>query len=116
MIREGKKALDYRVRVSDVKLGGRVLSSHEDDEEAGQEIEVEDDQPDDPAKGFLDVWTGLGKASFERSEGGDRDSGIEIDRPSNVSLPLGYKSSSALDSGRPPGDAVFGAGRETSLS
>lgn len=113
MIREGKKALDYHVRVSDVKLGGRVLSSHEDDEHSSREIEVEDDfSPEDPAKGFLDVWTNVGRPSFEGSEGGDRDSGIEVDRPSIASLSLGYKSSSGLDSGRPPGDAFSGAGRD----
>jgi hypothetical protein len=112
MIREGKKALDYHVRVSDVKLGGRVLSSHEDDEDTSQEIEVEDDHlHEDPAKGFLEVWTNIGRPSFEGSEGGDRDSGIEVDRPPLTSLPL-YKASIGLDSGRPPGDAMVGAGRE----
>ena len=114
MIREGKKALDYRVRVSDVKLGGRVLSSHEDDEDVSQEIEVEDDHlHDDPTKGFLDVWTNVGRPSFEGSEGGDRDSGIEVDRPPQTSLPS-YKASMGLDSGRPPGDTMVGAEREAS--
>jgi hypothetical protein len=107
MIREGKKALDYHVRVSDVKLGGRVLSSHGDDDEFNQEIEVEDDLHDDGvdhAKGFLEVWGGVGRPSFESSEGGDRDSGIEVDRPpQHGSLPMGYKIAVA-DSGRPPGD------------
>jgi hypothetical protein len=112
MIREGKKALDYHVRVSDVKLGGRVLSSHEDDEDASQEIEVEDDHlHEDPAKGFLEVWTNIGRPSFEGSEGGDRDSGIEVDRPPLTSLPQ-YKASIGLDSGRPPGDRMVGGGRE----
>jgi hypothetical protein len=110
MIREGKKALDYHVRVSDVKLGGRVLSSHEDEDETGREIEVEDElSAEDPAKGFLDVWSNVGRPSFESSEGGDRDSGIEVDRPSIASLSFGYKSSSALDSGRPPGEALASA-------
>ena len=110
MIREGKKALDYHVRVSDLKLGGRVLSSHEDDDETGREIEVDDElSAEDPAKGFLDVWSNVGRPSFESSEGGDRDSGIEVDRPSIASLSLGYKSSSALDSGRPPGEVLAGA-------
>ena len=110
MIREGKKALDYHVRVSDVKLGGRVLSSHEDDDKTGREIEVDDElSAEDPAKGFLDVWSNVGRPSFEGSEGGDRDSGIEVDRPSIASLSFGHKSSSALDSGRPPGEALAGA-------
>ena len=109
MIREGKKALDYHVRVSDVKLGGRVLSSHEDNEEA--EIEVDDqfatqgNGMEQQAKGFLDVWSSIGRPSFESSEGGDRDSGIEVDRPPNAhaSLPMAYLSGSVSDSGRPPG-------------
>ena len=112
MIREGKKALDYHVRVSDVKLGGRVLSSHEDDDDASQEIEVEDDHlHENPAQGFLDVWTNVGRPSFEGSEGGDRDSGIEVDRPLQYSLPP-HKASIGLDSGRPPGDTMVGAKRE----
>ncbi|KAK3702408.1 hypothetical protein LTR37_014874 [Vermiconidia calcicola] len=111
MIREGKKALDYHVKVSDVKLGGRVLSSHEDeeDEDESQEIEVEDDyqyhDSIEQAKGFLDAWTRVGRPSFEGSEGGNRDSGIEVDHrpplPSRATLPLDYKS--LADSGRPPG-------------
>ena len=115
MIREGKKALEYHVRVSDVKLGGRVLSSHDGDgdEDLSQEIEVVHEHHDDgveQAKGFLDVWAGVGRPSFEGSEGGDRDSGIEVDRPPHTSLPLSYKSGDAVaDSGRPPGNAVLGA-------
>ncbi|KAK3720188.1 hypothetical protein LTR37_004012 [Vermiconidia calcicola] len=110
MIREGKKALNYHVKLSDVKLGGRVLSSREDDEDESQEIEVEDDyQYNDSieqAKGFLDAWTGVGRPSFESSESGDRDSGIDVDRPplpSRATLPLDYKSGNRADSGRPPG-------------
>lgn len=109
MIREGRKALEYYVRVSDVKLGGRVLSSHEDDEDFGQEIEVADDEhredDADQATGFLDVWGGVGRPSFESSEGGDRDSGIEVDRqPFKAAVPLGYIAGNIADSGRPPGD------------
>ena len=112
MIREGRKALEYHVRVSDVKLGGRVLSSHEDDDEYGEEIEVIDNHHDgdmDHAKGFLDVWAGVGRPSFDGSEGGDRDSGIEIDRiPYPATIPLVYKAGNIADSGRPLGDAPDG--------
>ena len=41
LVRDGRRALDYKVRVSDVKLGGRVLRS-EDDQLPDDEIEVED--------------------------------------------------------------------------
>ncbi|KAK8173741.1 hypothetical protein IWX90DRAFT_484667 [Phyllosticta citrichinensis] len=40
MIKEGKKALDHRIRVSDVQLGGRVLTK-EDQNESGSESEEE---------------------------------------------------------------------------
>lgn len=45
LINEGKKALSYRVRVSDVKLGGRVLR-RDDEFEDGLE-EVHEDEEDD---------------------------------------------------------------------
>lgn len=83
MVSEGKKALEYQVRVSDIELGGRVLSQHEDDEE-GSATEITDaalhDDDLSQAKGFLDVWASGGRPSYESSEGYDRDSGIEVDR------------------------------------
>ena len=104
MIREGKNALEYHVRVSDIKLGGRVLSSHDDDDGAGsQEIGIEDEDGVDHAKGFLDVWGGVGRLNFEGSEGGDRDSGIEVDKPPHSSLPLSHMAANVGDFGRPPG-------------
>ncbi|KAI9840926.1 MAG: hypothetical protein M1837_001105 [Sclerophora amabilis] len=36
LLGEGKKALDYKVRVSDVRLGGRVLAPEEREEERGK--------------------------------------------------------------------------------
>lgn len=93
MIEDGRKALQYHVRVSDVKLGGRILSGLDDDE-----IEIEDelgavadeesgDGGTEGMKGLLDVWTGVGR--LDGSEGsGDRDSGIELEK--------------YLYSGRPP--------------
>jgi hypothetical protein len=77
LITEGRKALEYHVRVSDVELGGRVL--------APDEVEGED------AEGLGDVGAKMlrearlaaanGSASWGGSaEGaGDRDSGIELD-------------------------------------
>lgn len=41
LIDEGKKALDYRVHVSDIKLGGRILV----DEEADADVEAADHDP-----------------------------------------------------------------------
>lgn len=114
MIREGKKALDYRVRVSDIKLGGRVLSSHEDDVSPEGESEVEaehhDDDGLDQARGFFDVWSGVGRPSLEGSDAGDRDSGVDVDRPIHASLPLLHKAGNTADSGRPPGETALSAG------
>jgi hypothetical protein len=119
MIKDGRRALQYHVRVSDIKLGGRILTGHEEDDDAEREqIEVEDDYDLDvtdvtegdqgameSAQDLLDVWTGLGRPRLHGSEGsGDRDSGIEVDKPfarasaglhSDVSIPRN-------DSGRPP--------------
>lgn len=112
MIKDGKKAVEYQVRVSDVKLGGRILTGHEDDERE-DEIEVEDEtlHGDDAAQDFLKVWQGVGRPAFEGSEGGDRDSGIEVDKPPQARasfLPTPVVS----DSGRPPDD--YAADAETS--
>jgi hypothetical protein len=119
MINDGKKALQYNVRVSDIKLGGRILTDHDDhdydhhddddhhDSHSVPDIEGEDDtlqgadMTSDPSKIFLDVWAGLGGGSFEGSEGGDRDSGIEVDKPSHTSTSGGYRIAKA-DNGRPP--------------
>ncbi|KAF2212226.1 hypothetical protein CERZMDRAFT_121180 [Cercospora zeae-maydis SCOH1-5] len=109
MIRDGKKALEYHVRVSDVKLGGRILTGEDDEEDLTQDIVVDDDEfsgaPDDGmenAKGLLDVWRGVGRSAFNGSEG-DRDSGIEVDKPYGL---VSERHSSATDtntdSGRPP--------------
>lgn len=100
MIGEGRKALQYHVRVSDVKLGGRILSGLDDDE-----IEIEDEFDAVPSeedagdgdvegmKGLLDVWAGVGRPQLDGSEGsGDRDSGIELEKH--------------LYSGRPPGTST----------
>lgn len=78
LINEGKKALAYSVRVSDVELGGRVLLPEELDG-AGEE-DGGDDEHQEPIYGVNQsregdgnhkIWGGHGKE--------DRDSGIEID-------------------------------------
>lgn len=101
MLREGKAALQYHVRVSDVKLGGRILSGNDDDED----IDVDDNTDDgmETAKGLIDVWRGI-RTNFEGSEGsGDRDSGIEVDKPlSHVSARFSSSTNPSVDSGRPP--------------
>ncbi|KAF4631253.1 hypothetical protein G7Y89_g6879 [Cudoniella acicularis] len=84
LISEGKKALEYRVRVSDVELGGRVLAP---DEVEDLEAEIDNEGMSDIGAQMLrearmkaaanvaandaSPWGGPGKD--------DRDSGIEID-------------------------------------
>lgn len=107
MIDAGKKALEYHVRVSDVKLGGRVLTNREEDAEDRAEIEVVDDMVDndevDKGKAFLETWSDLGRRSHEGSEGGDRDSGIDVERSAHTVLLPGHKANNTSDSGRPAG-------------
>jgi hypothetical protein len=87
LIKEGKKALAYEVRVSDVKLGGRVLNSEEQlDEEQTAE-----------SRTLLSPWTPphhatdpVGSFPFSPPERADRDSGVDLDgmKPILPSVPL----------------------------
>jgi len=81
MINEGKKALEYRVRVTDIELGGRVLAPDEIEE---RELEAERDN-----EGMSDIGARLLREAREKAaavkvvtwggEGSDdRDSGIEL--------------------------------------
>jgi hypothetical protein len=74
LITEGRKALAYSVRVSDVELGGRVLAPDEvEDENEGMSdigAQVLKDARMAAANG-TPTWVGLGRD--------DRDSGIELD-------------------------------------
>ena len=119
MIREGKKALEYHVRVSDIKLGGRVKSNDEV-EVSIPDLNLHHDETlasDDlqQAEAFSKVWSGVGASSHA---GSDRDSGIDVvDRPSSsllvpqISLPL-LSVPGISDLGRPPG----GLGVSSSMS
>jgi hypothetical protein len=79
LIKEGQKALAYQVRPSDVKLGGRVLTTEEHSEA----------EEDDESKALLSPWSPaqrnaagpLARSSWTGSERTDRDSGVEIDGP-----------------------------------
>jgi len=105
MIKDGKKALDYRVKVSDVRLGGRILTGQEGEEDS-TELEIEDEtlHGDDGAEDFLKVWQSIGRnPAFEGSEsGGDRDSGIEVDQPPAHTTAGFQQTHHSSDSGRPP--------------
>ncbi|KAI1341178.1 hypothetical protein F5Y15DRAFT_26563 [Xylariaceae sp. FL0016] len=77
LISEGKKALEYKVRVSDVKLGGRVLDPLDEDDEHHFPA---DESPDDTIT--LNAKIGLEGEPEQLTTWGitpqDRDSGIEL--------------------------------------
>jgi hypothetical protein len=81
LIKEAQKALAYKVHVSDVKLGGRVLVKEE-------QIEADDDDEDvfRESRGLLSPWTPsvrgndpFDSASVPGSERTDRDSGVDLE-------------------------------------
>ncbi|KAF2876918.1 hypothetical protein BDV95DRAFT_133743 [Massariosphaeria phaeospora] len=73
LIKDARKALAYQVRVSDVKLGGRVLSSEENPEVDHKE----------ESRGLLSPWTPSYHTTdpfdLVDSERTDRDSGVDVD-------------------------------------
>ncbi|KAG9237448.1 hypothetical protein BJ875DRAFT_369989 [Amylocarpus encephaloides] len=87
LISEGRKALEYQVRVSDVELGGRVLPP--------DEVETPEDASDN--EGMSDVGARMLKEARQKvatasvppwgeDRRNDRDSGIEIDGPQRERL------------------------------
>jgi hypothetical protein len=99
LIKDAQKALNYQVRVSDVRLGGRVLTSEE-------HAETEHDEDWKGLRGgtLLSPWTPSHQAinpmerlSIAGSERTDRDSGVDVDGLQTLSteqqcddiLPLG---------------------------
>ncbi|KAI0400768.1 hypothetical protein F4802DRAFT_609844 [Xylaria palmicola] len=76
LIKDGRKALEYKVRVSDVQLGGRVLDP----------LDEEEDSPglspaDNPAADDLKPMEDINETSMSWGiEPQDRDSGIELPR------------------------------------
>ncbi|KAF9699308.1 hypothetical protein EKO04_003124 [Ascochyta lentis] len=77
LIKDAQKALDYKVSVSDVRLGGRVLVTEDDEEE--------DTSDHEEAMGLLSPWSPPQRAAdtldppipdFARAE--NRDSGVDV--------------------------------------
>ncbi|KAF5658485.1 hypothetical protein FHETE_9842 [Fusarium heterosporum] len=87
LIKEGQKALEYKVRVTDVEFGGHMLGPADDEEEEEEGGEEEDDE-DDALSGADDLETDPGSAVLEpplpwEKGSQDRDSGIELQPDSN---------------------------------
>ncbi|RDW87423.1 hypothetical protein BP5796_03117 [Coleophoma crateriformis] len=75
LINEGKKALDYRVRVSDIELGGRVLAP--DEIALRHQMDDQDEEAETLQSPLLrEVMKAAAWGGFGRD---DRDSGIEVD-------------------------------------
>ena len=79
LIKDGQKALEYKVNVSDVKLGGRVLISEDDNEITEAE----------ESKGLLSPWSPMHQAidalespffpGLNSNRVVDRDSGVDLE-------------------------------------
>ncbi|KAJ3559049.1 hypothetical protein NPX13_g9593 [Xylaria arbuscula] len=83
LIHEGKKALEYQVRVSDIRLGGRVLDPL-DEEDEGSKLRLTRDTADSevkPTEGEEEVSENPASWGIEPQ---DRDSGIEIPRDGGI--------------------------------
>ncbi|KAF2755509.1 hypothetical protein EJ05DRAFT_478503 [Pseudovirgaria hyperparasitica] len=89
LIAEGRKALEYKVKVSDVKLGGRVLQATEHENDYN-----DDDEENDPTIGsggaLLSPWIPSSEMQEDQINAlltsinaarTDRDSGIELELP-----------------------------------
>ncbi|KAF2427557.1 hypothetical protein EJ08DRAFT_353016 [Tothia fuscella] len=61
MLLEGRRALEYKVRVSDIKLGGRVLERDVPEEEEGEEAEAD--------HSLLSPWTPSSRPEMELADG-----------------------------------------------
>ncbi|KAM7191904.1 hypothetical protein V8F33_008628 [Rhypophila sp. PSN 637] len=80
LIKEGKRALEYKVRVSEISLGGRVLAPEEIEGEEEEDMDVDADEDD------TIIGMGLGRSDEPPSDTSrpwnkdsqDRDSGIEL--------------------------------------
>ncbi|CAG9988413.1 unnamed protein product [Clonostachys byssicola] len=76
LIKEGQKALEYKVKVSDIKFGGHVLAPPDDDEEEREMTIPESDTDEQLSLENLEPWSAASSK--------DRDSGIEL--PSDKGL------------------------------
>ncbi|KAI0439869.1 hypothetical protein F4803DRAFT_529511 [Xylaria telfairii] len=74
LINDGKKALEYKVRVSDIKLGGRVLDPLDEEDDNPRLLLSDDTVASDvrPTEGVSETSTDWG------TEPQDQDSGIEL--------------------------------------
>ncbi|EOO02372.1 hypothetical protein UCRPA7_2123 [Phaeoacremonium minimum UCRPA7] len=86
LIKDGKRALEYQVRVSEVEIGGRVLAPPDEDDgssadsDAPFEDEASRTDDDDTQRIQLDEPSAGGNLAVWSKDPQDRDSGIELPR------------------------------------
>jgi hypothetical protein len=95
LIKDGQKALEYQVRPSDVKLGGRVLVAEDDDHDDNTQVEE--------SKGLLSPWSPIQHSGVDgldlealdspffagaMSRIVDRDSGVDVDGLDHLAPPI----------------------------
>ncbi|KAK1753423.1 hypothetical protein QBC47DRAFT_42977 [Echria macrotheca] len=82
LIKEGKRALEYRVRVSEVEIGGRVLAPEDLEARASREAGGIDEDEDETIHStdllMEEVYSAPFTAQPWSKEPQDRDSGIEL--------------------------------------
>ncbi|KAJ4286673.1 hypothetical protein N0V90_012925 [Kalmusia sp. IMI 367209] len=83
LIKDGQKALAYQVRVSDVRLGGRVLSSEDQP----------DEEQDEESRALLSPWSPPHRETNPMDaesppSAADRDSGIDLDGVKHITSGL----------------------------
>lgn len=78
LIKDGQKAIEYKVHVSDVKLGGRVLVAEDEHE----------DEPLEESRGLLSPWSPVYHTAMDAlespffpdlSRNTEHDSGVDVD-------------------------------------
>ncbi|CAJ2500161.1 Uu.00g030140.m01.CDS01 [Anthostomella pinea] len=76
LINDGKKALAYKVRVSDIELGGRVLDPLDEEDETTQTLN--DPHDDDTIRLGTNISEDPERVATWGEEPQDRDSGVEL--------------------------------------
>ncbi|KAI1812954.1 hypothetical protein GGS20DRAFT_586972 [Poronia punctata] len=92
LIRDGKKALEYKVNASDVHLGGRVLDPLDEEEEYTKLAFVHEPiTTDDNLEQSIESADALGPSAGWGTQAQDRDSGIELPgdcKSTNTNIPI----------------------------
>jgi hypothetical protein len=76
LIKEGRRALEYKVRVSEVELGGRVLAPEEVEEREKTHDEIEADEEETLQAVTFDLQGAVEEMWSKAPQ--DRDSGIDL--------------------------------------